>query len=54
MFGGMSKLIKYKPLQSEDGFYKVYYNFEGDILERLFWTKDQAERFIKKEIKKGA
>lgn len=44
----MKKTIKYKPLQLEGGLWLVNYDFEGTELGRTFWTKDQAERFIKK------
>ncbi len=44
----VKKTIKYKPIQLEGGFWLVNYDFEGTELGRTFWTKEQAERFIKK------
>ena len=44
----MKKTIKYKPLLLEGGLWLVNYDFEGTELGRTFWTKEQAERFIKK------
>ncbi len=44
----MKKTIKYKPLLLDGGLWLVNYDFEGTELGRTFWTKEQAERFIKK------
>ena len=44
----MQKTIKYEPLQSDGGLWLVNYDYYNHTLQKWVWTKDQAERFIKK------
>jgi len=44
------KTIKYKPILSDGGLWLVNYDYYNHTLQKWFWTKDQAERFIEKVI----
>tara|TARA_R110002050_G_scaffold198983_1_gene333732 strand:- start:7 stop:147 length:141 start_codon:yes stop_codon:yes gene_type:complete len=44
----MEKTIKFKPLLLKGGLWLVNYDLKGVELDKTFWTKEQAERFIKK------